>query len=153
MENNKNKKIEDFIREFFRKINIESGLEFGPVSEGKIIVRITLENPQIFIGQKGENLLSIQSLLNKMVKKTFGEDIFLSLDINNYKKRREEYLREIAQNIADDVALTQTEKSLPPMSSYERRIIHLELAQRKDVITESIGEEPDRKVIVKPAPK
>ena len=146
-----NKKVEEFIREFFSKMNIDSELDFKPDSEGKFFINLTLDNPQIFIGQKGENLISIQSLLNKMIKKNFDMNFFLDLDINDYKKRREEYLKEIAQNSADDVSLTKVERDLPPMSSYERRIVHLELAERNDVKTESIGEEPNRRVTIKPS--
>ena len=148
-----NKQLENFIRDFFKKINIDSGLEFKPVSGGKFFVNLTIDEPQIFIGQKGENLASLQSLLNKMIRKMFNSDFYLDLDINNYKKRREEYLRELAQNTADDVSLTKVEKVLSPMSAYERRIIHLELAERSDVKTESEGEEPNRKVVIKPAQK
>ena len=148
-----NKQLEEFIRDFFKRINIDSGLEFKPVSDGKLFVSLTLEDPQIFIGQKGENLISIQSLLNKIIRKNFDLNYYLDLDINNYKRRREEYLKEMAQNAADDVSLTKVEKILPPMTAYERRIIHLELAQRSDIETESRGEEPDRRVVIKPSSK
>jgi len=58
----------------------------------------------------------------------------------------------LAKEIADEVALTKKEKILPPMPAYERRIIHLELAQRPDVTTQSIGQEPERRVVIKPYP-
>ena len=59
----------------------------------------------------------------------------------------------MAISAADDVALTKKEKQLPPMTAYERRIIHLELASaRPDVVTESIGQEPERRVAIKPRP-
>jgi len=150
---NTNKEIEDFVREFFRKINLSHNLKFSSVSEDKLSLELTLEDPQIFIGQRGENLISIQSLLNKIIRKKFQTNLYLDLDINNYKKRREEYLRELAQNSADDAVLSQTEKTLPSMPAYERRIIHLELKERNDVETESRGKEPNRRVIIKPSKK
>ena len=61
-----------------------------------------------------------------------------------------EYLKDMAKNLADQVSLTKEEKILPPMSAYERRIIHAELAQRTDVITESQGDGFDRHVVIKP---
>ncbi|PJA84129.1 MAG: hypothetical protein CO145_02195, partial [Candidatus Nealsonbacteria bacterium CG_4_9_14_3_um_filter_37_13] len=71
---------------------------------------------------------------------------------NGYKKKKLDYLKELARSLADEVALTKKEKNLPPMAAYERRIIHLELAGRSDVTTESIGEEPERRVVVRPYP-
>jgi len=61
-------------------------------------------------------------------------------------------LKELAKSVADEVALTKKERILEPMSAYERRIIHLELASRPDVTTESIGKEPKRRVVIKPYP-
>ncbi len=58
----------------------------------------------------------------------------------------------MANSAADEVALIKKEKWLPIMPAYERRIIHLELSLREDVVTESIGEEPERRVVVKPRP-
>ncbi|PIR71473.1 MAG: hypothetical protein COU43_02475 [Candidatus Nealsonbacteria bacterium CG10_big_fil_rev_8_21_14_0_10_37_25] len=80
------------------------------------------------------------------------EPFFIDLDINGYKKKKLDYLKELARSLADEVALTKKEKNLPPMAAYERRIIHLELAGRSDVTTESIGEEPERRVVVRPYP-
>ncbi|MCD6402414.1 hypothetical protein J7L36_00985, partial [bacterium] len=77
---------------------------------------------------------------------------YINLDINKYKKKKTEYLKELANSVADQVALTKKEKVLPPMQAFERRIIHLELADRSDVTTESIGKEPERRVVVKPYP-
>jgi len=73
------------------------------------------------------------------------------LDINDYKKKKVEYLREMARDAANEVSLSKKEKNLVSMPAYERRVIHLELADREDVITESVGEEPERSVIIKPA--
>ena len=75
---------------------------------------------------------------------------YIDLDINDYKKKKKDYLKELACSIANEVALSKKQKELPPMSAYERRIIHLELAERQDVSTESIGQEPERKVIITP---
>jgi spoIIIJ-associated protein len=88
--------------------------------------------------------------LKEILRKKIEEQFFIDLDINDYKKKKTEYLKEVARTTADDVSLTKKEKQLAPMPAYERRIIHLELADRSDVITESIGEEPERSVIVKP---
>jgi len=73
------------------------------------------------------------------------------LDINDYKKKKNEYLRELARSVADEVSLSKKEKILGPMPPYERRVIHMELAGRSDVVSESIGEGPERRVGVRPS--
>ena len=97
-------------------------------------------------------MAEIQHLLKAILRRKIGALFYIDLDINNYKKKKIAYLRELARSIADEVALTKKEKVLSPMPSYERRIIHLELAGRSDVTTESIDEEPKRKVVVRPYP-
>jgi spoIIIJ-associated protein len=74
---------------------------------------------------------------------------YFNLDINDYKKQKIEYLKNTAKSLADQVVQTKEDKVLLPMSSYERRIIHAELAQRTDVITESQGEGLDRHIVIK----
>jgi spoIIIJ-associated protein len=96
--------------------------------------------------------LEIQHLLNAIFKKEIGEEFFLDLDIEGYKEKKVKYLKELARSVADEVALTKKERILEPMPAYERRIIHLELASRPDVTTESIGKEPKRRVVIKPYP-
>ncbi|HEA84631.1 MAG TPA: hypothetical protein ENI04_01455 [Candidatus Wildermuthbacteria bacterium] len=72
----------------------------------------------------------------------------MSLDINDYKKRKEEYLRDLAKTTADEVVLLKQAKELPPMPPAERRIIHLSLQDRDDVASDSIGEGSERRVVV-----
>ncbi|MFA5086223.1 MAG: R3H domain-containing nucleic acid-binding protein, partial [Candidatus Paceibacterota bacterium] len=91
-----------------------------------------------------------QLLLRKVIKKETGKEFYFSLDIDNYKKNKEDYLRDVARSVADEVARTGREKELPFTSSFDRRVVHMELADRADVMTESAGEGEERKVIVKP---
>lgn len=144
--------IKEVIEEFFKKADFEVEINFEPQKNLTIPVNLIAKEPQILIGEGGKTLLEIQHLLKAILKRKIGENLYLDLDINNYKKKKIEYLKELAKNLADEVALTKKEKVLSPMSAYERRIIHLELANRSDVTTESIGKEPERKVIIKPYP-
>ena len=96
--------------------------------------------------------MEIQHLLKAILKRKVKENFYIDLDISGYKKKKIEYLKELAKTAADEVSLSKREKWLPSMSPYERRIIHLELSSRNDVTTESIGQEPERKVVVKPCP-
>lgn len=119
--------------------------------ENVLVLELKIEEPQILIGEQGKTLNDIQKILGRLLRKATGEEIYLDLDVNQYKKNKIKYLKEVAQELADRVALEKKEKALFPMNSYERRIIHLELAERTDIKTESIGEDQERRVVIKPA--
>jgi len=143
-------KIKKITEEFFQKTTFEVEVTFFPEKEGTLPIGIKTEEPQILIGEGGQTLVEIQHLLKAILRRKIEETFYIDLDINDYKKKKNEYLKEMARSTADEVSLTKKEKSLAAMPAYERRIIHLELADRTDVITESVGEEPDRKIIIKP---
>ena len=142
-------KIKKETESFFEKMNFEIEIEIKEDKENIVSVNLRTEEPQILIGRDGQTLIDIQHLLKRILRKGL-EQVFVEFDINEYKKKKREYLKELARNCADEVALAKKEKTLNPMSSYERRIIHIELLGRNDVKTESIGEEPERKVVIKP---
>jgi len=143
-------KIEKTIKEFFSKMGFEVETEISRIDK-TFKVNVKTKDYQELIGEKGKTLLEIQHLLNAIFKK-IGEEFFLDLDIEGYKEKKIKYLKELARSVADEVALTKKERILEPMPAYERRIIHLELASRPDVTTESIGKEPKRRVVIKPYP-
>ena len=144
--------IKKITKDFFEKTTFEVEIEFLPPQELTLPVNLKTDEPQILIGEGGQTLIEIQHLLKTILKKKIQEPFFIDLDINGYKKKKIEYLKELAKSVADEVALTKKEKSLAPMPAYERRIIHLELAGRQDVTTESIGQEPERRVIIRLRP-
>jgi spoIIIJ-associated protein len=145
------KKIEEEVKEFFSKMGFEVELK---VSRKEDVFKVDVQTKEFqdLIGEKGKTLFEIQHLLNAILKKKMGEEIFLDLDIGGYKEKKIKYLKELAKSVADEVALTKKERILEPMPAYERRIIHLELASRPDVTTESIGKEPKRRVVIRPYP-
>lgn len=154
MNQNDLKKIEESAKEFFEKMTIPvSKMEVNSSSEeGKEMVslEVKLEEPQILIGQGGQTLFELQRLLRTMLNKKMQNIFYLNLDINDYKKKKVEYLKDMAKELADQVSLTKEEKILIPMPAYERRVIHSELAQRSDIVTESQGQGFDRHVVIKP---
>lgn len=157
-------KIKEITKEFFDKTTLEVEIEISPPKETSsspeekaekiytLSINITAQEPQILIGERGQTLLDIQQLLNAILKKSIKENFFIDLDINDYKKRKIEYLKELARTVADEVSLAKKEKWLAAMPAYERRIIHLELSGRSDVTTESVGQEPERKIVIRPFP-
>ncbi|MDD2696825.1 MAG: KH domain-containing protein [Candidatus Pacebacteria bacterium] len=144
-------KIKKITKEFFEKTTFNIEIEVLPERDQTIPINLKTEEPQILIGEGGQTLVEIQHLLKAILKRQIIESFYIDLDINDYKKKKNEYLKEMARDAADEVALTKKEKILAPMPAYERRIIHLELVGRSDVVSESIGEEPERRVVIKPS--
>jgi len=102
------------------------------------------------IGRKGERLSALQHLLNLMLSKQMGEWTRILVDVEGYRGRRERQLRELAQRAASRVEETGRMLQLEPMTALERRWIHLALRGHGRVVTQSIGEEPERRVVVLP---
>jgi len=134
---------------FFEKLGFEAKLKKAKIEGETLILDFEIKDTENLLG---ETILEIQHLLKAILKKKTKENFYLDLDINDYKKKKIKYLEELAKSVADEVALTKKEKILDPMPAYERRIIHLILAERSDITTESIGKEPNRRVVIKPYP-
>jgi len=145
-------KIKETVKEFFEKTTFEVEIEFQSPQDQTLPINIKIDEPQILIGEGGQTLVEIQHLLKAILKRKISDSFFIDLDINGYKKKKIEYLKELARSLADEVAITKKEKILSSMPAYERRIIHLELAGRSDVTTESIGQEPERRIVISPYP-
>lgn len=108
----------------------------------------------LLIGRDGENLQALEYLLNIFSKRCSDDYPWrVILDINNYRAMQEEKLREFAKKAARHVSLSKEEIELPPMIARDRRIIHLEIALRSDVFTESVGEGKERHIIIRPQEK
>ena len=115
-----------------------------------INVKIKTDDPKILIGQNGQTLSETQHLLRTILRHNIPDNIYINLDVNNYKEKKTDYLKQTARSLAEEVALTRTERELMPMPAYERRIVHMELANREDVVTESTGDFTERRVKIKP---
>ena len=149
--------IKEVAEEFFRKmtvapslIEVDEIIAENPEISDVVNLDITLEEPQILIGEKGQTLFEIQRLLRAIITKKIQKIFYLNLDINKYKQSKIEYLKKTAKEMADEVSLTKEEKALFPMPAYERRVIHTELSQRTDIATESQGQGADRHIVIKP---
>ena len=102
------------------------------------------------IGRKGERLSALQHLVNLMLSKEMGAWTRVLVDVEDYRGRRERQLREIAERAARRVVETGKMLQLEPMPALERRWVHLALRDNPDVATQSIGEEPNRRIVVLP---
>lgn len=149
LDQNQLKKIKQISEEFFHKACFEANVEVF-FEEETVNLKVKTDQPQILIGEKGQVLSEIQYLLKLVLRKTINQPFFVNLDINGYKEKKYKYLRELARSAADEVILSRQKKELAPMPAHERRVVHLELASRDDVITESAGQAEERRVVVRP---
>ena len=107
----------------------------------------------MLIGERGNNLVALEHMLKKIINKKKGEEEQrFTLDINDYRMKRLEDLKQDVKNAAREVRLYHRDSPLRPMSSFERRIVHLLLEEYPDITTESVGIDADRRVIIKPYP-
>ena len=117
-------------------------------SEPMVLVDVHGEDLSILIGRRSEVLNSLQYITSLIVSKELGKWVPMMIDIQGYRTRRERQLRQLAQRMAEQAIHSGRRQVLEPMTASERRIIHLELRDHPDVITESMGEEPNRKVTI-----
>lgn len=144
--------IKQEAEKLFQQLGVEGEVHVEEEAGEEPTVRTSIktEDPKLYIGERGQTLFEIQHILKLLVRRKIQEPFYLSLDINDYKKNKEEYLRDLARTTADEVTLFKREKELPPMPAAERRVIHTSLANRDDVTSESVGEGTDRRVVVQP---
>ncbi len=157
IEVNKNNAIE-IVRELVTRMKIDaqvSGRVIEPEDERDhpmILVEVTGNDLSILIGRRSETLNALQYIASLILCEKAGQWVPLNLDVQGYRLRRENQLRQLARRLADQVIQTGRRQILEPMPANERRIIHLELRYHPFVTTASIGEEPNRKttIILKP---
>lgn len=140
--------IVDFLRPIFEKMEITANLDIIH-EEDRITVRLTGDDIGIVIGRRGETLDSLQYLLSLVVNRNSSGYTRVVLDVADYRQKREETLVRLANRVAEKVVKYRRNVTLEPMNPYERRIIHSTLQNHKYVDTQSVGEEPNRKVVVR----
>lgn len=146
------KDVMNFIKELLREIITNMGL--NPKFELKkrednFIIEIFSDNNAILIGKNGRTIDALQTIVRQAVYKEINEQFNFIIDVSGYKQKNQVRLEKLAKWTAKEVAQTKIEVKLDPMNSYERRIIHSVLSNSKDICTTSVGEEPNRCVIIK----
>lgn len=120
--------------------------------KGRIPVQVDVrgDDLNILIGKRSETLNSLQYITNLIVCKELERSISVVIDVEGYRLRRASQLRQLARRMADQAIKTGRRQALEPMTASERRIIHMELREHGGVTTESVGEDPHRKVTIIP---
>ncbi len=116
----------------------------------KIICNIESDESKFLIGQYGINLQALQHIIRLLIRKKVTDRVNFILDVNSYRQKKDSSLASLATNTAQQVINEKREIALRPMSPYERRLIHLSLADNKHVKTESQGEKENRHIVIRP---
>ena len=140
--------IKEYIKEVAKKMNIEINMEVREDEELFSVTMVSDKNP-ILIGKEGKNLNSIQYLLRQALSNQTGFNIKVNLDASNYRAKKVRNFEYQIKNIVREVQKTKIDTKLDPMNSYQRRIVHALLSDFSNVTTESVGEEPNRCVVIK----
>ena len=112
-------------------------------------VHIDTSENALLIGKHGNTLSSLELILSLIVAKKTGEFKRLIIEVGGYREAREDYLRDLAKRLHDEVMETGAEKQVRGLKPWERRVIHMHLGEMGDVISESEGEERDRVLVIK----
>ena len=143
----------DYVKDFLKGITKDMGLDVSfesKVRDEQITIKMYSDNNNILIGKEGKTLQALTTLVKQVIYNKIGEYPYILLDVENYKEKNEERLIRSAKKIAKEVAKTKVEAELENMNSYQRRLIHNALTDFKCVYTESVGEEPNRHIVIKP---
>lgn len=138
------------IQEILGSFGIEASIDEYEGDEGEILLDIVGGDLGILIGRHGKTLDSLQTLVAAITSRKLGFRYPVVVDVEGYRGRRREKLEDMARRTADRVSRQGREVKLRPMTSYERRVIHMALRGDRRVVTESEGEEPMRAVVVSP---
>ncbi len=139
--------IKKFMEELLKELPENTTYNIDTDKE-TIHVEIKNKNLGFLIGYRGETLYAFQNILSAVAGKGIDKRVRVILDIEGYKAKREKTLEELAEKVAKTVIKTRKPVKLEPMQAYERKIIHTKLQQNDKVETESIGEEPNRRIVV-----
>ncbi|MEQ6355563.1 RNA-binding cell elongation regulator Jag/EloR [Lysinibacillus sp. M3] len=126
-------------------------LEIETTREGKyVLFQLKTEKAALLIGKRGQTLNSLQQLTHLVLNKSAKQFLMVKLDVENYRERRQEALELLADRMADKALRLNQRVTFEPMQSYERKVIHNQLANRLDIETYSEGTEPNRYLVIEP---
>ncbi len=148
--------IVDYIKSYLKDITDLMGLNVEleiQKRENYIKVNMISDSNAILIGKNGRTMKSLQDLLRQSIQVQSGIRINVILDTNDYKEKQQRNIERLAVKLAKDVVKTKIEVKMDRMNSFERRLVHNKLSSFKGVTTESVGEEPNRCVVIKPVEK
>ena len=135
------------LRELLAAMGVEAEVAYGEQTQSDGVEVLSADTDAL-IGRGGENLVALQQIVSAITSKKVGHSVHVSVDIDGYRRRREEQLKEIAERVVARVKATGSAVTLEPMLAFERRVVHLVVQGQQGVRTESVGIEPNRRVVI-----
>ena len=140
--------LEEITQELFDLLRMK--VTFTIKKEEEVfVIQLKTEDPGVLIGYHGQALAALQQMITMIAFKKNGEWVRVLVDVEDYREKRKEVLERMAISMAEKVKVSGKSQLLPPMSSFERRIVHVILAERPEVETVSEGEGDQRHIVVK----
>ncbi len=146
--NNECSVVKEYVEELLSKMGVTAEAQVELCENNLFKINLTGGDMGIIIGRRGETLDALQHIVQMYINNKFERFFKVRLDTESYRQKREEVLINLANGIAKKVLRTRKEVVLEPMKAYERRIIHTALQEYNKIKTYSIGDEPNRKLIV-----
>lgn len=141
--------LKEFILKITKLMGIEANIE-TKIRDNNVTITLYSDNNNILIGKNGRTIEALSLIAKQYIQNEAGVNYRFLLDVGEYKAKQQKNIEYIAKKTAREVAKTKIEAKLDPMNSYERRIVHSILSDNDKVYTESVGEEPNRSVVIKP---
>lgn len=141
-----------YLKDYLKKLTSDMGIDVNfesKIREKTIEIKMISDNNPILIGRNGQTLKALECILMQVVNKETSKHVRVSLDVEGYKEKQIKRLERLAINLAKDCVRTKSDIHMDSMNAYERRIVHNKLTDFKGVKTESIGEEPNRHLVIK----
>lgn len=148
MQEDSSSKACDFLQELFEKMDTVVEVCVAQKDENTLGIELKGENMGVLIGRRGETLDAIQHIVNLVVNRGDEKHTRVTLDTENYRKKREESLERLAHKVAGQVVKYKKNKVLEPMNAYERHVIHAALQDQQEVSTSSTGSDPNRRIVI-----
>lgn len=143
--------LASLVREFMESAKLNVTVSVGGISGRYVSLTLDGKDVAFIVGKHGEVLNNLQYLVNIVASRRLDRNIRATLDGNDYRRRREEALTQLAQKIAEQVKARGEEAVLDALPAFERRIVHKALGEIDGITTYSEGEEPNRRVVIAPA--
>lgn len=140
--------VRQALEDLLNKMKLDYRITNVERDEGRVRINITGKDMGLLIGRKGETLNAVQFVLGLIVNRNREDRVRVVLDVEDYRKKREESLEALAMRLSDRVKKTRKSVVMRPMSSQERRIVHTALQGDPQISTYSMGDEPNRKVVI-----
>jgi len=140
--------LAEFLKELIENMNIEGTIEYK-IDDSIIYLNIDSNNNNILIGKNGRTLKALETIIKQKIFVVWESIPKIILNVGNYREKRESQIIRLAKKTAREVKYTKIDATLENMNAYERRIIHNTISEYEKLTTESVGEEPNRHIIIK----